>query len=630
VAISAGAIGQGGPDLEPCAPGDTEAAGAAAADAASLFAAATAAHQRQDWEAAAQLYAAVLARAPRHAESLHRLGVVAQQLGRADAAVAAIGAAIALDPGHAAWHRDLGHALRRQGRAEAAAAAYRRSLALEPGQPETLHCLGNVLRGLGDLPAAAACYRRVLALRPHTPEAHINLGNTLRDQGRLAAAAAEYQAALRLQPDNAVTYSNLGAVQDEQDEQAAAEASYRAALRLQPDLAQALGNLGNTLRRQGRLEEAIACLRRAVAVQPGDADAHFHLGMALLAQGAYAEGWPEMEWRWQTPQMRHAQPRRERPAWRGEPIAGQTLLLQTEQGFGDTLQFCRFAPLAAAASGARVVLEAPGALVRLLRSLPGVAEVVPCGATLPAFDRQCLLMSLPLALGTTLATLPAPRQYLHADPVRLAAWRARLAGRETAGTAPRPLRVGLAWAGNPLPEAPHLAAMDRRRSIPPALLAPLHAVPGVALFSLQKAGPAAPADWRIADHMGEMADFADTAALVANLDLVISVDTAIVHLAAALGRPVWLLDRFDPCWRWLTGRRDSPWYPGLCIYRQPRAGDWDTVIAAAAADLRALALKGGTPDGDAAASGPGYDGAAAPAPGLPTGTAGGVRESAIS
>jgi hypothetical protein len=262
--------------------------------------------------------------------------------------------------------------------------------------------------------------------------------------------------------------------------------------------------------------------------------------------------------------------------WTGEPARGQTLLIYAEQGFGDSLQFCRYATLAAK-RGLRVILEVQAPLVRLLRTLPGVDQVMALGEPLPDFDVHCPMMSLPLAFATTVETIPGSAAYLRADPMQVAVWQTRLDGMPQRGP-----RIGLVWAGSAMLTA------DRRRSINPEKLAPLFRLSGFHFFSVQKSGQAAPSDFPLTDYMDEMDDFADTAALIANLDLVISVDTAVAHLAAALGKPVWLLDRFDHDWRWLTGRRDSPWYPTLRLYRQPQRGDWDAVLAEVLHDLDAL------------------------------------------
>ena len=506
-------------------------------------------HQAGRLEEAERLYRQVLALDPRQADGLHLLGVVAHQSGRHDLAVEMIGRAVAINATEASYHSNLGVALKHLGRLDDAVACYRRALDLWPEFPDAHNGLGSALGELGRPDEAAACFRRALDLRPDFPEAHNNLGTVWQELGRLDAAVA----------------------------------CYRQALGLRPDYVEAHDNLGNVLRVQGRPAEAAACFRQALRLRPAYPEAHYDLALLLLAQGDMAAGWPEYEWRWQTPEMATARRSFATPQWRGEPAEGRTLLIHAEQGFGDTIQFCRYAGLAAA-RGWRVVLEVQPPLVRLLRSLTGVDQVVARGGELPPFDFHCPMLSLPLAVGTTVATIPGDTPYLHADAAQVAVWRTRAASLPTPG-----VRVGLAWAGNPRRESPALAAVDRRRSIAPERLAPLLALPGVHFFSLQKDGPAAPGGLPLTDAMNDMTDFADTAALIASLDLVISVDTAVAHLAAALGRPVWLLDRFDPCWRWLTGRRDSPWYPTLRLYRQPHPGDWDSVIAEVGGDLRRFA-----------------------------------------
>ncbi len=424
--------------------------------------------------------------------------------------------------------------------------AFRQVLTSNPRHRDSLHVLGLIAFQAQKLDEAAALIRQAIDIEPNEASSHSNLGNLLMQQSRLEEAIACYEKAIALNP------------------------------RFTP----ALNNLGNALRHLKRLDEAVTAYRRALAQEPGDAETHYNFSMTLLARGDLADGWREHEWRWRTPQMAQAHRGFKQRQWRGEPGEGRTLLIHAEQGLGDTLQFSRYAPMAAA-RGWRVVLEVPKPLVRLLGSLLGVEQVVGASDPLPAFDLHCPMMSLPLAFGTTLETVPAEIPYLHANPQAVAAWRARLAASGETGK-----RVGLVWAGNPRRESFLLAAIDQRRSIDPALLAPLFDVPGVTYYSLQKDGPAAPASLPMTDCMPEMTDFADTAALVANLDLVIAVDTAVAHLAASLGKPVWLLDRFDACWRWLTGRRDSPWYPGLVLYRQATPGDWQSVVAEVAADLR--------------------------------------------
>jgi tetratricopeptide (TPR) repeat protein len=505
------------------------------------------------------------------------LGRDLQAKGRLEEAIAAYRRAAALAPAAPEAHNNLGNALLEAGRPEEAAPCYRQALALRPDFAPALINLGNALGELEQLDEALAICRRAVQAAPLVPDAHNNLGAVLRDRQDFAAAAACFRAAIALAPADPAAYINLADALTEQGQLEDAEAACRHALRLAPDLAEAHTNLGVALRRQGRLADATASYRRALELSPGLGQDHFNLAVALLAQGDMASGWAEYEWRWRTRQMRADWRQFNQPQWRGEPAEGKILLLHAEQGFGDTLQFCRYARLAAA-RGLRVVLEVQPPLRRLMQSLAGVEHICSRGEPLPDFDLHAPLLSLPGALGTTVETIPAEVPYLHAAPEAAAAWRARL------GALGEDPFVGLVWAGNARLHSPAQAAVDRRRSIPPALLAPLAAVPGINFISLQKDGPAP--GFPLFDPMQEMQDFADTAALVANLDLVISVDTAVAHLAGALGKPVWLLNRLDACWRWLAGRRDSPWYPAMRLYNQPRPGDWPAVIAEAAADLR--------------------------------------------
>jgi hypothetical protein len=349
----------------------------------------------------------------------------------------------------------------------------------------------------------------------------------------------------------------------------------RSTLSIAPTEAHALTGLGTTCRVLGRYEEALGHYAEAVAVRPDFADAYMDEAMCRLEAGDFKAGWPLYEWRWQTAQFASAWRNFARPLWRGdEALDGRTILLWAEQGFGDTLQFIRYASLVAA-RGARVVVEVPAELARLVAGVDGVSGVVVRGDPLPAFDLQCPLLTLPLASGTTLATIPGGAPYIHGDEAAVATWRARLA--------PLPgLKVGLAWYGNPR------GWMDRHRSIPIAQLAPLGGVGNVTFVSLQKDPPkrdAGAVPLVLQDWTTELHDFADTAALVTALDLVISVDTSVVHLTGACGTPTWLLNRYDTCWRWLRDREDSPWYPRLRQFRQRQPADWADVIARVRAAL---------------------------------------------
>jgi Tfp pilus assembly protein PilF len=428
----------------------------------------------------------------------------------------------------------------------------------------------------GALDEAEQHHREALLLDPAFAEAHNGLGLVHYHFGRVAEAENCFRGCLRLWPDHPGAHLNLAVALQSRGRLDEAEVCYRDALRLGQDAAQVHSNLSVLLRELGRPAEAEASCREALRLRPELADAQVNLAVSLLLAGRWAEAWPLYEARWRCSSLALVRREFAQPQWTGEqPIAGANVLLHAEQGFGDTLQFCRYARLVAAL-GARVVLEVPRALARLLVQLEGVAQVVAEGDALPEFDLHCPLMSLPLAFATTPEIVPGPVPYLTADPAQVAVWRDALA--ELPGR-----RIGLVWAGSSRNFQPHAVALDRRRSMRLADMAPLAGVRGCSFVSLQLGPPAAqlnepPAGLVVLDVAQWLGDFADTAALVANLDLVIAVDTSVAHLAGALGKPVWLLNRFDSCWRWLLGRDDSPWYPGLRQFRQEGQGDWEGVM----------------------------------------------------
>ncbi len=432
------------------------------------------------------------------------------------------------------------------GRLAEAAEGYRAALTREPGRAELHFVLGQVLCGLEQLEPAVRHFQESHRLRPDLPEAAIQLCTEIEARGDAATAIALLRGMVERNPQDAGAWVNLGIL----------------------------------LARQRDFAPALDAYRRATAVAPDFALAHYNAARLHLVTGDLAQGWAKAEWRLRLDRAERLPPGFNQPRWTGAPLAG-TLLLHAEQGFGDTIQFCRYVPLAA--RRARILLSVPPPLVRLLSRLEGVAEFVQPGRPIPDFAQYCSLMSLPHVFGTTLATIPAEIPYLTAEPAAIESWRQRLAGLTR-------LKVGLVWAGGAAqPDRPDAARADARRSLALAALAPLA---GLADFvSLQKGPPAAqipPAGLVLHDFTAELKDFADTAALIEALDLVISVDTAVAHLAGALGKPVWLLNRYDTCWRWLLGRDDSPWYPSLRQFRQPSPDDWGPVIAAVAAALAAI------------------------------------------
>ncbi len=474
---------------------------------------------------------------------------------------------------------DQGNRLREQGRASDALVAYREAVIADPELGEAWLNLGHLQELAGNLAEAAAGYLRATELRPDLPEAHLNLGNVCLKRGDHEAARASFQRAVGLHPDLPEAHLNLGHAHRLRNELAAAEAACRRALVLRPGYADAWTNLANILRAQNRLDEALSAAQRAVALAPRSPQAHLNLGMAHLVRGELPAGWPHAEFR-HALRLGGAGREFSQPQWTGaEPLAGKSILLHGEQGFGDTLMFVRFVSVVAA-HDARVILEVQPPLKTLLEeSYPGLAGVFASGETLPRFDVHCPLPSLPLALGVELATIPRRAPYLFVSDEKLERRKTIFAGGPC-------LRVGLAWAGNPT------HPNDYNRSIPLVQLAALIAGEAdVRWFSLKK--EMSPADAAVLSDLKRveilaprLEDFSDTAAAICQLDLVIAVDTSVAHLAGALGRPVWVLLPFSPDWRWLLDRADSPWYPSVRLFRQPRVGDWATVMAEVGAALR--------------------------------------------
>jgi Flp pilus assembly protein TadD len=492
-------------------------------------------------------------------------------------------------PGDPVEAFNRGNACLERGDAVAAIAAFQSCLDLQADHPATLFNLANAQLQAGCVVESAETLVRCLRRAPDFGAAHINLANVLLRLGVLDQARAFAASGVRLMQGSPDALLCLGSVLHHAGDHAAAVAAYRAALRDAPSHGGALSSLGNTLRAMGRLDEALVAHDRAIATTPENSPDHavfrFHRATTLLAAGAFEAGWADYEWRWRRP---GCSPRFATPPWRGEALEGRTILLHYEQGLGDTLQFVRYAALVAERGG-RVILQVQSSLVRLLRGFSGAAQVIARGDDLPPFDCHCPLMSLPAAFGTTLDSIPAAQPYLHADPARVGHWRTRL--RDCAPRHDGPY-VGLAWAGLPNLDNWEARLINQRRSLGALDLAGLADLPGVQFVSLQKDVSPPPIDGlEMIDGMEGIDDFADTAALVGALDLVISVDTSVAHLAAGLGRPVWLLSRYDGCWRWLRDRADSPWYPTLRLFRQTRPHDWPEVIAQVRRDLARMVVR---------------------------------------
>jgi tetratricopeptide (TPR) repeat protein len=583
----------------------------------SIFDQALAFHRAGLLAEAEQLYRRVLDLQPGSFDCQHLLGVISYQRGDCLAAVRQIDAALKINSRVADAHLNRGNALKKLKRFDEALASYDKAIALK-GEPDAvlLNCRGSVLRDLGRLDEALGDLDLAISLAPNLVEALNNRGNVLQDMGRLDEALADYDRAIALKPDNADAFSNRGnlhhllghddlAILDYEKAIALksdyAEAFYNhgtilyelgrfeaaltplaSAIALRPDYAKAIYNHGATLMALGRIDEALAAFARALAVQPDYPEPAWNRGLCHLLTGRWREGWPDYERRWQTTQTPPVWHTCGRPQWTGrEDIRGRTVLLHSEQGHGDTIMAVRFVRRVIA-MGARVIIDAPAAMLPLLAQIDGVTLTRP-DEPAPAFDFYCPLMSLPRALDVTLENLQADVSYLAAPAAHLEKWRERL--QRSQG-----LKVGINWAGNPA------FRHDKMRSIGLARMLPLLAQSGVEFFALQKDlrdGDAEilRSERRIIPLGGQIESFADTAAIISQLDLVISSDASVVHLAGALGKPVWILLQHVPDWRWLFDRDDSPWYPTARLFRQTEPGDWSGVIrrAAIALELRQAA-----------------------------------------
>jgi tetratricopeptide (TPR) repeat protein len=603
-----------------------------------LFTQALGLHETGRLSEAEALYRQILSREARHAGALHFLGVMADQTGHREAALQLIGESIVLRPNWAEAHCNLGNVLRALGRVEEAIKAYQRAIALQPGFAEAYANLGNALSDTGNEQEAISAYRQAVKLKPQYGQGHYNLGNALMKAGRMNEAINAYQRSIQLcpmlaeahynlgtalraegaleesasacrravaiKPDYADAWNNLGlalhaigkteeaiaafrkavqirigfaeahvnlgnALKDAGTLDQALEA-YQAALQAEPTLYDVYSNIGNLYRERGRIPEAIDVFRKALTISPDSGDLHHNYACTLLLSGDYHQGWKEYEWRWKMPGF----PSRVRdfwqPKWDGSDLAGRTLLLHTEQGLGDAVQFIRYVDMLSAADG-QIVIECQPELKRLFSNRWPKCMIIARGENIPQFDIHCPLLSLPAVLGTTLETIPACVPYLIADHESILSWKPCIA-RYTAS-----LSVGLVWSGNKAHKN------DRNRSLSLSHFGPLAGIKGVTFASLQKGDSAnqvinPPNGMDLIDYAPQLHDLADTAALISSLDLVITADTAVAHLAGALAKRVWVLLPYAPDWRWMLNRPDSPWYPTMRLFRQTRAGDWSGVI----------------------------------------------------
>jgi tetratricopeptide (TPR) repeat protein len=533
---------------------------------------------------AEQIFREVLRIDPNNATVLYFCGVACQVQGKLELATASYEQALRVRPDYAEVHNNLGIVYATQMRWEEALACYRRGCWYKTDDADLYSNMGSALTALGRFDEAVDVLREAIRLRPDSAGAFYNLGNAflgnaLQKGGQFEEAIESYEQAIALRPDYPDVYNSLGFLRQQQARFDEAMECYAKAIELQPDHVGAHVGRGSALQDQGRVDEALAWFARAIELNPDHVRAHECRGAALLLQGKVEAGWAELEWRFRDPRCGrrpYAQ-----PAWDGSALARRTILLYAEWQLGDTIHFMRYAPQAKERVG-RVVVEAPAAILPLLARTPGIDQLVARDSPLPDFDVYAALPSLPHLLGITLATIPASVPYVFADPDLVEHWRQELS--EIRG-----YKVGIAWRGGKVYPA------DAHRSIPLAYMAPLVSVEGIHLISLQK-GPGSEELAALGGHFAvtdlasrldeQSGAFMDTAAVMKSLDLVISVDTSIGHLAGALGVPTWLALGMIPHWFWFTHREDSAWYPGHRLFRRTLGQSWDDVFQRMAGELR--------------------------------------------
>jgi tetratricopeptide (TPR) repeat protein len=577
-------------------------------------------HQAGRLAEAEPIYREILRDDPDHVDALQLLGLILHHTGRTELAFDHLRAALRLKPDYAEVHNNLGNMLRERGALEEAVASFRQALRWKPNYPEaratlshTLHALGqraaesgrldeavthnreavhlnpglvaaysdlaNVLVSLGLFEESLAPAREAILLSPDLVIAHMNLATALARVGDMEGAIAANRRLVELEPDLAEAHCNIGLLLANLERVDEAVAPSLEALRRRPDFPEAHCTLGRVHFQRGELSQAVERFRRSIELRPDFMEPHCNLALAYLKQGDFVRGWPEWEWRWRRPNY----PPRPfpQPRWDGGDLTGRTLLVHCEQGLGDTLQFIRLLPLVKQRGG-RLVFECHPPLRSLLDGFPDVDQMITAGEPLPDFDVEAPLLSLPGILGITLDNIPAKVPYIHVSDELVTRWRSEVAGPG--------VRVGIAWQGSPQHKN------DRRRSVALDRFAPLAEVPGVTLISLQKgfgSEQIARAQFPVVDLGNRLETFADTAAVLQSLDLLISVDTAVIHCAGAFGVPAWLLLCFESEWRWLVDRDDSPWYPSMRLFRQPNSGEWDAVFDRVAVELGALTKRTG-------------------------------------
>jgi len=516
-------------------------------------------------------YKKALSLKPDYIEAHTRIADILKSQGKSDEAEWKYKHVVGLKHDQAIASYTLGQVLSEQGKPDEAMQAYQKAIVLKPDYADAYNNLGLVFFGQRKFDQAAEVYKRAIPIKPDYDAFHCNLGNALQELGQLDNAAACYRRTLEINPVSVVAHNNLGSALQELGQLEAAVAEFRLALKIDPNCVDVHNNLARALQELGQLDDAIASYRQALKIKPNDKKFESNLGFALLMCGIFSEGWQKQEARWEAGASTDVRPATHLPQWDGQnPSPGDRLLIFVEQGLGDKLQFSRYIPLAAERfTGGVSVLVSPSVQSLFRRSFPHVEILEAVPADQSAWQWHCPLLSLPLAFGTVLENIPAQIPYLVPDPARIAYWKSKIAALDlSAGTR----KIGVVWKPGTFMKIAKLKALAFQQ------LAPLLEQPDTAWFSLQKEPDPDNVPGKLINWTDELKDFDDTAALAMNLDLIISVDTSVAHLAGGLGLPIWLFNRHASDWRWMRGREDSPWYPSMRIFTQETAGDWDGVV----------------------------------------------------
>jgi len=549
-------------------------------------------HKEGKLDEAKFLYQEILRLDSRHFDSIQLLGAIATQKKQWANAQALYKKALSINPFSAAVFYNQGIVLNELQLFDESLLSYEKAIDLKPDHAEAYCNRGNVLLELNRLNEALKSYEKAIEINKDFAQAYSNKGSVLQKLNLLQDALSSYDNAIKLKSEFAEAFYNRGNVLHGLKLLEEAISNYDKSIEIKNDYYEAFYNRGLVLYELMRLDEAEVSFAKAIEYKPDHADAHWNNSLIHLLRGDFEKGFNDFEWRWRIESARNFSSKSlySQPTWLGkDSLFNKTILLWSEQGLGDTLQFCRYAKLVSKL-GAKVILEVQEPLFKILQNLEGVDQLVVKGSELPHFDYQCPLMSLPLAFQSNLATIPDSIPYIFPNLDIVNYWKIKLSNSNK-------LKVGLVWSGGYRPNQPELRAVNDRRNIPFHFFNILKDL-NIDFFSLQKGDPAESEfkallnsslnELNIIDHTDELKDFTDTAGLIQNLDLVISVDTSTAHLAAAIGKPVWILNRHDICWRWLLDRSDSPWYPNVRLFRQQDRGDWNNVLLDVYNDLLVL------------------------------------------